>query len=286
MTSVPTHTQLMWPTLKALKSMGGSATGEELLNKVIELESFSPEVQSIPHGNGRRTKLEYRLAWAKTYLKGAGALENSSRGVWAVTKNGERLTEEDVKKIPSEVRRLYRDKKSGHETNKEQQAPEAATSGDLSETEGWKDQLLEVLGSLSPSAFERLAQRVLRESGFAKVEVTGKSGDGGIDGIGILKVNLLSFPVIFQCKRWKRSVSASEIRDFRGAMVGRSEKGLFLTIGTFTPDAQKEATRDGAPAIDLIGGDQLCDLLKQLKLGLKTEIVESVVVDPDWFARI
>jgi restriction system protein len=115
------------------------------------------------------------------------------------------------------------------------------------------------------------------------VEVTGRSGDGGIDGIGVLRVNLLSFQVLFQCKRYQGSVGASAIRDFRGAMVGRSDKGLFLTTGTFTPDAKREATRDGAPAIDLIDGDQLCDLLRQLKLGVRTEMVERVTVASDWF---
>jgi restriction system protein len=124
---------------------------------------------------------------------------------------------------------------------------------------------------------------LLREAGFLKVEVTGRSGDGGIDGIGVLRVNLLSFQVLFQCKRYQGSVGAGAIRDFRGAMVGRSDKGLLITTGTFTPDAKREATRDGAPAIDLIDGDQLCDLLKQLKLGVHTEMVEKMTVNPHWF---
>jgi restriction system protein len=147
----------------------------------------------------------------------------------------------------------------------------------------WKDELLDVVRALTPAAFERLAQRLLREAGFLKVEVTGRSGDGGIDGIGLLRVNLLSFQVLFQCKRYQGSVGASAIRDFRGAMVGRSDKGLLITTGTFTPDAKREATRDGAPAIDLIDGDQLCDLLKQLKLGVRTEMVEKMTVEPVWF---
>jgi restriction system protein len=143
-----------------------------------------------------------------------------------------------------------------------------------------------LLRKLQPDAFERLSQRILREAGFIKVEVTGRSGDGGIDGIGVLRVNLLSFHVLFQCKRYQSSVGASAIRDFRGAMVGRSDKGLIITTGTFTPDAKREATRDGAPAIDLIDGDLLCDLLKDLKLGVRTEMVEQITVDPTWFADL
>jgi restriction system protein len=143
----------------------------------------------------------------------------------------------------------------------------------------WKEQLLETLLTLAPSAFERLCQRVLRESGFVKVEVTGRSGDGGIDGTGVLRLKLLSFQVLFQSKRYRGSVGTSVVRDFRGAMVGRADKGLIITTGTFTADARREATRDGAPAIDLVDGDALCDLLKTLRIGVRVETVESISID-------
>ncbi|MEQ1883394.1 MAG: restriction endonuclease, partial [Burkholderiales bacterium] len=152
--------------------------------------------------------------------------------------------------------------------------------------EAWIDQLLGILGSIDPSAFERLTQRLLRESGFTKVEVTGRSGDGGIDGIGILRMNLVSFQVLFQCKRWKGSVGPSEVRDFRGAMVGRADKGLIVTTGTFSSDARKEATRDGAPAIDLVDGETLCGLLKERKLGISVQTVERVELDEAFFRAI
>lgn len=152
--------------------------------------------------------------------------------------------------------------------------------------EDWKDQLLSVLLQLEPSAFERLCQRLLRESGFTRVEVTGKTGDGGIDGTGVLRMNLLSFQVIFQCKRWQGSVGASTVRDFRGAMVGRADKGLIITTGTFTSEARREATRDGAPAIDLVDGDTLCDLLKERSLGVSVRMVEEVTVDSSAFSAI
>jgi len=140
---------------------------------------------------------------------------------------------------------------------------------------------------MTADAFERLVKRMLRESGFVQVEVTGRSGDGGIDGKGIVRVGgLLSFHVLFQCKKYQGSVSAGAMRDFRGALVGRADKGLFVTTGTFTHDATREATRDGAPPIDLIDGDQLADKLKELGLGIKTELVESVDVDAEWFRNI
>ncbi len=155
-------------------------------------------------------------------------------------------------------------------------------------TVGWSDLLLQRLQTIDPTAFERLSQRLLRESGFTRVEVSGKSGDGGIDGVGVLRVQLISFQVLFQCKRWKGSVGSEVIRNFRGAMQGRADKGLIITTGTFTAEARKEATRDGAPAIDLIDGEALCGLMKELGLGVRVRAVrtEEVTLDEEFFGGI
>ena len=119
------------------------------------------------------------------------------------------------------------------------------------------------------------------------MEVTGRTGDGGIDGRGIAKIHgFMSFHVLFQCKRYKGSVAAGEVRDFRGAMVGRADKGLFITTGSFTPAAIKEATRDGAPPIDLVDGGELAEKLKELGLGVKTDMVERISVDDAWFKSL
>jgi restriction system protein len=270
----------MWPALVAMKELGGSATHDELLEKVIELEHIPEAVQNVMRTE-RKTKVSYNLAWAKTYLGKAGAFDNPSHGVWVITEKGKTLTEAAVKQIPAEVRKQYkleRDDKPKDREEEEDLQPEA---------KDWKDRLLAVVtGQMKADAFERLSQRILRESGFVKVEVTGRTGDGGIDGVGVLRLALLSFQVYFQCKKYKGSVSAGAIRDFRGAMVGRTDKGLFITTGTFTAEAKKEAIRDGAPAIDLIDGDLLCDLLKSLKLGVETRMVEEVSNNPEFFGKI
>lgn len=279
MEAVPTFDQLIYPTLKALRSLGGSASNDELLQKVIEIEGIPDEVASIKHTDHRRTKLNYNLAWAKTYLKKAGAINNSQRGVWAITDAGEDFTQEDCLKVPAQVRSFFPVRRTEQESYPDDSPP--PPSGD-----DWKDDLLVQLQQMDPAAFERLAQRLLREAGFIKVEVIGRSGDGGIDGTGVLRVNLLSFQVLFQCKRYTGTVGAPAIRDFRGAMIGRCDKGLFITTGTFTMDAQREATRDGAPAIDLVDGDHLCDLLKDYKLGVDVEWVEDVKVRHEWFGTI
>lgn len=290
---------MMLVTVEALKVMGGSATIQELDEKVAELEGVSEEEQSFMMAgtNSNQPRLNYYLAWARTYLKRGNAVENSARGVWALTEFGfevdayeqtveilDRVNEEE-KQRAKERRRKKSQRVVGHST--EENGTELETVADESQTSTtWKDRLINVLRSMDPSAFERLAQRLLREAGFTKVEVRGKSGDGGIDGVGVLRVNLVSFQVFFQCKRYKGSVGASEIRDFRGAMMGRADKGLFITTGHFTAQASDEATRDGATAIDLIDGERLCDLLKDNGLGVATEMIEDVKVNAGWFKSI
>ena len=232
--------------------------------------------------DGKYRKLNYYLSWARTYLKRGGALENSSRGVWALTDEGETITSID------QTRAIH--KQVNAEERERQRQKRLAKKNGIIDTTGddadWQLGLLGVLQEMDPSAFERLAQRLLREAVFTKVEVRGKSGDGGIDGVGVLRVNLVSFQVYFQCKRWKGSVGAKEIRDFRGALQGRADKGLFITTGNFTSQSYEEATRDGAIAIDLIDGEHLCELLKQYDLGVKTEMIEKITILEDWFKSV
>lgn len=215
-----------------------------------------------------------------------GFLENSSRGVWALTK----LAKEKKQVSPQDVVKTVREAdKLAMKPNKKAKNEQIELEDiDAPETQGWREELYRVLTKeVSADAFERLTQRLLRESGFVQVEVTGRTGDGGIDGKGIAKIHgFMSFHVIFQCKKYQGSVSAGDIRDFRGAMVGRADKGLFITTGTFTPAAVKEATRDGAPPIDLVDGEQLAEKLKEFQLGIKTEMIEKVTLDKDWFANL
>lgn len=284
---LPTFDQLMIPTLEALKILGGSGTIEEINEKVYGIAKISEETLQISHNeNGLQSEVDYRLAWSRTYLKKLGLINNSSRGVWALSDS-----DIDIKQISSdEIVKTARDQ---HRESKPKEDAVTTTHADnelddkLTITTDWKEKLLQTILSITPDAFERLVQRLLRESGFTQVEVTGKSGDGGIDGKGIVKISgFLSFHVIFQCKRYKGTITPSQIRDFRGAMQGRADKGLFITTGTFTRDAIKEATRDGAPPIDLIDGELLCDKLKDFGLGVETEIIEIAKVKTEWFNKL
>ena len=273
------YDDLMNPVIQALKELGGSGTNEEINTKVYEIARVPSDQLDILHNpsKGGMTEIEYRMMWTRTYLKKFGIIENSSRGIWALTPKGSSIDKVDEKEVVKFVRELNRKEKKAtpdEEPNKEAE---------------WQEELLGAIHNMSPAGFERLVQRLLRESGFIHVEVTGRSGDGGIDGQGILRLGgLISFNVIFQCKKWKNSVGPNNIRDFRGAMVGRADKGLFITLGTFTKEAIKEATRDGAPAIDLVDGDQLVEKLKQLSLGVITKKVEieQVLIDHEWYANI
>jgi len=277
---VPKYDSLLKPTLTALRMLGGSASNDELHDWIADHLQLDDAVRSVPHTDGRMTSFRYRLHWARTYLKKAGAIDNSERGVWSITDLGHRMTDAEIDGITRQVRADYRARRRGEDEDELVPAAEPETEV------VWNTKLLGLLGAMDPAAFERLCQRVLRESGFTRVEVTGRAGDGGIDGIGVLRVNLVSFHVLFQCKRWKGSVGPAVIRDFRGAMVGRADKGLVITTSTFTSDARREATRDGAPAIDLVDGEALCALLKDLKLGVKIRLVEEVEIDQGFFLGV
>lgn len=281
--NLPTFDELIIPTLKALKSLGGSGSIEEIIEAVIEIERIPDEVLQIQHNeNGVQSEVEYRLAWSRTYLKKYGLIENSTRGVWSLTDADIDISSLDSTLIVKTVRDQNKTEKPKISKTEEEEIDEQ-----IVETTDWKEKLLNVLFNIQPDAFERLAQRLLRESGFVQVEVTGKSGDGGIDGKGIIKISgFLSFHVIFQCKRYRGSVTPSQIRDFRGAMQGRADKGIFITTGTFTRDAIKEATRDGAPPIDLIDGELLCDKLQEYKLGVETKLIDKYDINSEWFNKL
>ncbi|MDW5286701.1 restriction endonuclease [Alteromonas macleodii] len=283
---IPTYDQLMIPLLSALRKLGGSASIDEMYEEVVEEQGFSEEALAVLQNPEKtnQTKIGYRLAWARTYLKKAGYLENSSRGVWALTEKARSIDSIDPKTVVSQVRQndelSQRDSKDDCERVVDSEKPDEVLL--------WRERLHKLLiDEMSPDAFERLTQRMLRESGFIHVEVTGRTGDGGIDGKGIARINgLMSFHIAFQCKKYKGSVGAPEIRDFRGATVGRADRGLFITTGSFTKAAIEEANRDGVAPIDLIDGDQLADKLKELSLGVKTELVEKVSVVDDWFLSL
>jgi restriction system protein len=291
--SVPKYDDLFNPLLKTMKELGSSATISELDEAVMKRLRLTDKEIAEQHGDSNKTELQYRLSWARTYLKAYGLLDNSERGIWVLSPKGKQVDSVDPRQVVRYVQEIQKDKKSTLLVKSIKLPVDVEGTRALEafkeevEEEAWRGELLDRLLNISPDAFERLCQRLLRESGFVEVKVTGRSGDGGIDGVGIVRLGgLLGFPILFQCKRYSGSVGSSVIRDFRGAMIGRADRGLVITTGTFSRDAKMEATRDGAPPIDLLDGEQLLDKLKELRLGVIVKMIEQVSVQAEFFKDI
>lgn len=275
-TKGPQFLRFCIPIVETLQELGGSGRPKEITDTVLERLHISEREQAQTLKNGS-SRIRNQVAWARFYLAKADLLDASRRGVWALTEKGR-----TVHLTPNAVAQLFKDVQANLPTKDEQPnatddvtdiTPPTDPTGDSTS----KRTLLDVLKSLSPGGFERVSQRLLRESGFERVLVTGRSGDGGIDGHGILQVNpFVSFTVLFQCKRYAGAVSASQVRDFRGAMMGRADKGIIITTGTFTTEATKEARRDGAPPIELVDGETLVQMFERLELGVKPKTVYEV----------
>lgn len=263
---VPQYHKLLWPVIEALRSLGGSGSIAEIESEVSKQQNFTEEQQSVLHGDGPKTEMNYRIDWARTYLKGMGLATNTERGIWALTPDGLTVTESEVE--PKRAKYVEELRKKRKKARAKSAVAQVGHDPEAEEEDAWQDQLLEVLIDLDPIAFERLCQRLLREAGFSRTQLTKASGDGGIDGLGVYRVSLVSFQVYFQAKRWRRPVGAEQVRDFRGAMAGRGEKGLLITTSTFTREAKTEASRDGAPPVDLVDGAMLCELMAQYKIGV------------------
>ncbi len=266
----PTREDLIAPTYNAIKELGGSASINEITDKVIKDLKLPDKIVDEPHGNSQCTELEYQLAWSRTYLKKFGAIVNSTRGIWRITPAFAGIDNIDV----DAVKKSFRDKNS-HSNYTE--PPE--------ELEPWKLELSDIIKNMNPFAFERLTQRILRECGFSQVSVTKKTSDGGIDGFGKLKIGgIFTYNVAFQCKRYSGSVAASEIRDFRGSLTKNIEKGIFITTGSFTRQAIEEASNAGKQQIDLIDGSDFVDKLVEFQIGINAKTIYEV--DRNYFEKI
>ncbi len=272
----PQFMRFFKPIVDSLKELGGSGNVGEIIDLAIEKLNIPESEQQETLKNGE-SKVRNQAQWARLYLVKGGFLISSSRGVWSLTEKAikEELTEEIISEIIRAERRNFREQSKKEAAKLAKSKTPLEDEIDVDENE--ETTLLEILQELPPDGFERVCQRLLREAGFQEVRVTGKSGDGGIDGYGILEVNpLVSFNVLFQCKRYKGSVSASQIRDFRGAMLGRADKGIIMTTGSFTSEAKREARRDGAPPIEIVDGEKLVAMFQRLELGVIPKTVYEV----------
>jgi restriction system protein len=280
----PAFLRFIAPIVETLKELGNSGTASEVSDRVLERLGVSEKEQEETTSNGH-SRVRNQIGWARFYLAKAGYLDASERGVWSLTEAGRaaKLEPEAARAMLKEVRKRFpRKEATPDEAVPAEDDDDGETTGD--EVKDYRTRLIDVLRALPPAGFERVCQRLLRESGFQQVIVTGKSGDGGIDGHGVLEVNpLVTFKVLFQCKRYgdNGAVTPSQVRDFRGAMQGRADKGLILTTGSFTSDARKEATRDGVPPIELVDAEKLVAMFERARMGLRP--VQTFAVEESFF---
>ena len=287
----PTQLELVEPVFEVLVELGGSATIDEIRDNIIKKMRLTDEIVDELHkGNAsQQTELEYQLAWARTRLKNLGAIANSKRGVWMITpefSNRKSITREEV---TENIKVTKLKGKTEKEVKKILDDGDPSNDGidNIEDSEPWKAELAEIMHTMNPYAFERLAMLLLRECGFSQVTVTKKSGDGGIDGTGKLRINgIFSFNVAFQCKRYKdrNSVTAGDIRDFRGSLTTDIEKGVFITTSSFTKSARDEASNAGKQQIDLIDGEEFINKLIEYGLGVKERTIYEV--DKAFFEKV
>lgn len=270
------------PLLDALRDLGGSGTPDEVAERIASNMRLPDEAQNDLIASGQ-SRFRNQVAWTRYYLVREGLLDSSKRGVWSLTERGRTtsLSPDQSRDLYRKILRIYNDERRSKVDSSESRVEQSTASIEPAK-EDYRSGVINLLLALPSDGFERLSQRILRESGFTQVVVTGRSGDGGIDGDGTLQINpLVSFKVLFQCKRYKGSVAPSHVRDFRGAMAGRADKGIIITTCTFTAEARREASRDGVPPIELIDGEKLIDMLEQLELGLNP--VKSYEIDEAFF---
>jgi len=274
----PEFLKFINPVLLTLQANGGAGNSSSVIDQVVERLNITEQELEKTTSNGQ-SRIRNQIQWARFYLFKAGLIDNSQRGTWRLTREGleKVLSDEDIYKLFKGVQ------KSVKKPKKEKTKKEAREFEDnLTEDEEHSGDLLTLIQNLSPAGFEKLSKRLLTEIGINDIEITGGSGDQGIDGKGVVKLNdVVSLNIVFQCKRYKETISPHHVRDFRGAMQGRGEKGLIISTGRFTKEAKKEANREGVTPIELIDGERLVDLFEKYQLGLKPVTVFEI--DYDFF---
>jgi restriction system protein len=284
----PQFVRYFGPVIEALRVLGGSGRPAEVKDLVSEKLGLSDDEVNETLDSGA-SRFSNQVDWARFYLSAAGYIDSSTRGVWSLTDKGRSysLSYSEAVDLYKRILKQFvveREERKGKSAQKHEDEIEATEVIKVAENGDHRTELMRILKGLPPSGFESLCQELLREAGFESVTVTGKSGDGGIDGIGILQMNpLVSFKVLFQCKRYSGSIGPDKVRDFRGAMMGRADKGIILTTGIFTAEARKEAVRDGVPPIELVDGEKLLEMCEKLEFGLKPK--QTFEVDQEFFTK-
>lgn len=279
-------TEWFGPLLDALRDLGDSGRPQEASSRIAKNLRLTDDVLDETLKSGGR-KFHNQVAWARQYLVWEDLLDSSKHGTWTLTEKGRNahISQQQARNIVRKWVSIHTENRRHKQADESEQThQELATSEEIASEKTLN--LIDVLRSLSPLGFEKVCQELLRESGFENVEITGGSADGGIDGFGTLEINpFVSFKVLFQCKRYAENnlVSRAQVGDFRNAMIGRAEKGIIMTTSSFSNAAIEEASRDGAPQVELVDGVKLVEMFERVELGVNKRAVFDV--DPAYFEK-
>lgn len=285
----PKFIQYFQPVLEGLRELGSSAKPKEVYGWIAEHHEI-PQAELEGTTKGGQSKFENKVGWARFYLAKAGLIDTEQRGVWVLTEKGRatNLSHEESYRLFKQIHGGFQntEKSEGKIEPKSPDDDEDASAPDEKEylnQDEIQERLVQLLKGTSDKGFEELCARLLRHIGFENVKVTGQAGDQGIDGEGYLLINrFVRTKVMFQCKRYDGTVGPDKIREFRGAIQGRAERGIFLTTGTFTKGAREAAAQDNATAIELVDIDRLLELLIEERLGVRE--TKALTIEPDFFS--
>ncbi len=285
----PKFVQYFQPVIDGLHALGSSAKPKEVYAWIAEHHDI-PKVEIEGTTKGGQSKFENKVGWARFYLAKAGMIDTEQRGVWVLTEKGRSTNLSHVEAydlfksihdgFPRAEKSENIEQPVSSSDDEDASAPDENTYLNQDEVQ---ERLVGILKSLTPKGFEELCARLLRHIGFENVKVTGESGDQGIDGEGYLLINrFVRTKVMFQCKRYDKTVGPEKIREFRGAIQGKAERGILLTTGTFTKGARETAAQDNATAIELVDIDRLLELMIEEGLGVRE--TKALTIEPDFFS--
>ncbi|MEE8194007.1 MAG: Mrr restriction system protein, partial [Dehalococcoidales bacterium] len=222
--AIPSDKYIELPLLQEIQVAGGEAKPSKLYDKVAKhFPQLTLADQKVRHPRTGQLIWANRIRWTRQHLVNKGEIDASIRGIWRITGKGRARLGVVSSPTPSPP------------------LTPASAIGELLDREKQqiRTQLHELLMNMHPQQFEEFAAKLLESLDFTDVEVTKYVGDGGIDGFGNLEMGVVKVKAAFQVKRWRNNVPPAEINQFRGAIQGEFDQGIFITTSDFSDEAKK-----------------------------------------------
>lgn len=298
--AIPDFQSVMLPLLSFSADQLEHSLQDAVDSLATQFELTSEERQELLP-SGKQARFDNRVAWARSYFKQAGLVENTRRGYFKISQRGLDLLKTNPKKINKKTLEQYPEflefqniRKEVNEVQRLTDEPEKQTPEEQLEnsykilSDGLASEIIQLVKVCSPSFFERLVVELLLAMGYGGTRADagraiGQSGDGGIDGI--IDEDRLGLDAIYiQAKRWEGVVGRPEIQKFVGALQGqRAHKGVFITTSDFTKEAQ-EYVKNINNKVVLINGFALARLMIENNVGVSVAASYEVKkIDSDYF---